>query len=59
MTSNERMREEVRKRLRHCAYKLAHIDEKYKASAVEELEEAAIAFAMACALCGVSLRPTD
>lgn len=52
MPDTEKVLEEARKKLRHCAYKLANIAEQYKAGAVEEHEEAAILFAMAAAAHG-------
>jgi hypothetical protein len=53
MTKDEQLLENARKKLRHCAYKLANVSEQYKPAAVEEHEEAAIAFAMAAAICGM------
>lgn len=52
MSDTEKTLEEARKQLRHCAYKLANIAEQYRASAIEEHEEAAILFAMAAAAHG-------
>lgn len=52
MPRTEDMLEEARKKLRHAAYKLANVSEQYKPAAVEEHEEAAIAFALASALHG-------